>query len=245
MIYVKTSSEIELMKKSGMIVRDTLRLLEENVKVGVKTFDLDKLAYDYITRCGAKPSFLGYGGFPGTVCVSIDEQVVHGFPSERRLKEGEIVSLDVGAVLNGFHGDAARTFLVGNVSAEKRKLVDVTRECFFKAIDGLMVGSALGDIGAAVQKHAESNGFSVVREMVGHGVGRRLHEDPSVPNYGKAGTGIRIKRGMTLAIEPMINMGGYEVCIDGWKCVTKDGLPSAHYENTVAITDEGVEILTL
>ncbi|MGN0820038.1 MAG: type I methionyl aminopeptidase [Christensenellaceae bacterium] len=245
MIYIKNSSEIELMRKACRITGDVLKLLEDNVKVGITTAELDKLAYDYIIGCGAKPSFLGYGGFPGTVCASIDEQVVHGFPSDRVLEEGEIISLDVGAYINGFHGDAARTFAVGSISKEKQKLIDVTRECFFKGIDGLMVGSTLGDIGGAIQEHAESNGFSVVREMVGHGVGRRLHEDPAVPNYGRKGTGIRIRKGMTLAIEPMINMGGYEVSIDGWSCVTKDGLPSAHYENTVAITDDGVEILTL
>jgi methionyl aminopeptidase len=245
MIYIKTDAEIELMRKSGKLVADVLKLMEDNIKVGVRTKDLDKLAYDYIVGCGAKPSFLGYGGFPGTICVSIDEQVVHGFPSERRLKEGEIVSIDVGAVLGGFHGDSARTFPVGKISPEKQRLIDVTRESFFKGIEGIMIGSTLGDIGAAVQNHAESNGYSVVREMVGHGVGRALHEDPSVPNYGRKGTGPRLKRGMTIAIEPMINMGKRDVIIDGWSCVTKDGLPSAHYENTVAITDEGVEILTL
>ena len=245
MIYIKNPSEIELMRKSGQIVADVLKLIEDNVKVGVKTRYLDKLAYDYIVGCGAKPSFLGYGGFPGTICVSIDEEVVHGFPSERVLKDGEIVSIDVGALLNGYHGNAARTFLVGSVSPEKKRLVEVTKECFFKGIENLMVGSTLGDIGGAIQEHAESNGYSVVREMVGHGIGRNLHEDPAVPNYGRRRTGIRLRRGMALAIEPMINMGRSEVVIDGWSCVTKDKMPSAHYENTVVITDEGVEILTL
>lgn len=245
MIYLKNPSEIALMRKSGQITADVLKLIEDNIKVGVETAYLDKLAYDYIVGCGAKPSFLGYGGFPGSICVSIDEQVVHGFPSERRLEEGEIVSIDVGSFLNGFHSDAARTFLVGNVSPEKKKLVDVTKECFFKGLEEVMVGGTLGDIGGAIQEHAESNGYSVVREMVGHGVGRNLHEDPSVPNYGKRRTGIRLRSGMTLAIEPMINMGGKEVVIDGWSCVTRDKSPSAHYENTVALTSEGVEILTL
>lgn len=245
MIHLKTEAEIAIMRKSGRIVADVLKLLEDNVRVGIKTSELDRLAYDYIIRSGARPSFLGYGGFPASICVSIDEQVVHGFPSDRILQEGEIVSLDVGAEWNGFHGDAARTFAVGKISAEKQRLIDVTRECFFKAIDGLMVGSALGDIGYAVQSHAEANGYSVVREMVGHGIGRHMHEDPSVPNYGKRGTGVRFKSGTALAIEPMINMGGYEVDIDGWSCVTRDGKPSAHYENTVVITDEGVEILTI
>ena len=244
MIYVKNKSEIDQMRKACQIVADVLKIMEDNVKIGVKTSYLDKLAYDYIVGCGAKPSFLGYGGFPSTICCSIDEQVVHGFPSERVLKEGEIVSIDVGAY-NGFHGDAARTFLVGNVSPEKKKLVEVTKECFFKGIEGICSGSFLGDIGGAIQEYAESFGYSVVREMVGHGVGRNLHEDPSVPNYGRKRTGVRLRRGMTLAIEPMINMGGHQVNINGWECVTRDGLPSAHYENTVLITDDGVEILTL
>ena len=245
MIYIKNPSEIELMRKSGQIVADVLKLIEDNVKVGVKTRYLDKLAYDYIVGCGAKPSFLGYGGFPGTICVSIDEEVVHGFPSERVLKDGEIVSIDVGALLNGYHGDAARTFLVGSVSPEKKRLVEVTKECFFKGIENLMVGSTLGDIGGAIQEHAESNGYSVVREMVGHGIGKRLHEDPNVPNYGKRGVGIRLKSGMTLAVEPMVNMGTHKLILDGWKCETADSKPSAHYENTILITANGVEILTL
>lgn len=245
MIYLKNAQELEKMRKAGIIVRDCLNLLEEKIKEGITTASLDKIAYDYIKGCGANPSCLGYGGFPGTLCISIDEQVVHGFPSNRVLKEGEIVSVDLVADINGFHGDAARTFAVGKVSPEKQRLINVTKECFFKAIDGLMVGSSIGDIGYAVQKHAESNGYSVVREMVGHGIGRKMHEDPSVPNYGRPGTGIRIRNGMTIAIEPMVCMGDYKVCIDGWSCVTADGLPAAHYENTVAITDEGVKILTL
>lgn len=245
MITVKSDRELALMREPCKIVRDVLELLGEKIKIGITTKELDKIAYDYIISCGAKPSFLGLYGFPSTLCVSIDEQVVHGFPSDREVKEGEIVSLDVGAYLNGFHGDGARSFYVGKIAPEKKRLIDVTKECFFKAIDGLCVGSSIGDIGARVQEHAESNGFSVVREMVGHGVGRHLHEDPSVPNFGKAGTGPRLRKGMTIAIEPMINMGGYEVDLDGWKCVTLDGKPSAHYENTVAITDDGVEILTL
>lgn len=245
MIYIKTDEEIEKMRKAGKIVGDVLKLVEDKIKLGMETQELDKIAYDYITSCGAKPSFLGLYGFPGTACISINEQVVHGFPSSRRIEEGDIVSFDVGAELHGFHGDAARSFYVGNISPEKKKLIEITRECFFKGVNAVMVGGAIGDIGFAVQQHAESNGFSVVREMVGHGVGRKLHEDPNVPNYGRKGVGPRLKKGMTLAIEPMINMGGHEVIIDGWKCVTKDGLPSAHYENTVALTDNGVEILTL
>ena len=245
MIYIKTDEEIEKMRLASKITGDTLKLVEDKIKVGMTTLELDKIAYDYITACGAKPSFLGLYGFPGTACISIDEQVVHGFPSDRVIEEGQIVSFDVGAYINGFHGDAARSFYVGAISPEKKRLIDVTKQCFFEAIKVVVPGGAIGDIGYAVQSYAESSGFSVVREMVGHGVGKHLHEDPSVPNYGKRGVGARLKKGMTLAIEPMINMGGYEVVIDGWKCVTKDGLPSAHYENTIALTDNGVEVLTL
>ncbi len=245
MIHVKSSEDIKRMRVACQITRDVLNLLEEKIRIGMKTKELDKIAYDYITACGAKPGFLGLYGFPGTCCISIDEQVVHGFPSDRVIEEGQIVSVDVGAFKDGFNGDAARTFCVGNVDFEKRRLVEVTKQCFFEGIKDICVGSAIGDIGYQVQTYAESNGFSVVREMTGHGIGRKLHEDPEVRNYGKKGTGIRLKAGMTLAIEPMINMGGYEVDISGWKCVTRDGKPSAHYENTVLITDGGVEILTL
>ena len=245
MIYVKTDKEIGLMKEACKITGDVLKLLEDKIKVGMTTKALDKIAYDYIVSCGAKPSFLGLYGFPATTCISIDEEVVHGIPSDRVIEENMIVSVDVGAFINGFHGDAARSFYVGSISPEKKKLIDVTRECFFEGIKGICVGSALGDIGAQVQAHAEKNGFSVVRDMVGHGIGRNMHEDPSVPNYGKRGTGVRLKRNMTLAVEPMINMGRHEVLINGLNCVTKDGLPSAHYENTILIGDNGVEILTL
>lgn len=245
MIIIKKDSEIELMKEPCKIVRDALLLAEEKIEAGMTTSALNKIIHDYIISSGAKPSFLGYGGFPSATCISIDEQVVHGFPSNRVIKEGEIVSVDVGAYKNGFHGDAARSLYVGEISLKKKKLIDVTKECFFEGIKGICIGSPLGDIGAQIQQHAEANGFSVVRDMVGHGVGKNLHEDPQVPNYGRKGTGIRLKRNMTLAVEPMINMGGYEVEIDGWKCVTLDGLPSAHYENSIVITDNGVEILTL
>ena len=245
MIIVKTDSEIDLMREPCRIVRDALLLAEEKIEAGMTTSALNKIIHDYIISCGARPSFLGYGGFPAATCISIDEQVVHGFPSNRIIKEGEIVSVDVGAYKNGFHGDAARSLYVGEIAPEKKKLIDVTKECFFKGIEGICIGSPLGDIGAQIQQHAEANGFSVVRDMVGHGVGKHLHEDPQVPNYGRKGTGVRLKRNMTLAVEPMINMGRYEVEIDGWKCVTLDGLPSAHYENSIVITDNGVEILTL
>lgn len=212
------------------------------------TKQVDELVYRYITSCGATPSSLGYGGFPASACVSVNEVVVHGIPSDRVLVDGDIVSVDITVEKNGYNGDAARTFLIGNVSDEKRKLVKVTEECFFKAIEGLQAGVPLYDIGYAVQTHAESHGYGVVRALVGHGIGRDMHEDPSVPNYGKKGTGMRLKAGMTICIEPMINMGTYKVNFDrndGWTVRTADGLPAAHYENTVLIKEDGVEILTL
>jgi len=247
MIYIKKDEEIKRMREANLIVRDVLLLLESKLKAGMTTKELDQIAYKYITSCGAKPSFLGYHGYPASICASIDEQVVHGIPSERIIKEGEIVSIDVGAVINGFHGDAARSIYCGEITPEKKRLIDVTKECFFKGIEDLRSGTPLYDIGAKVQKYAESNGFSVVRSLVGHGIGREMHEEPSVPNYGKMGTGIRLKSNMTIAIEPMINMGTYQVDFlsDGWTVVTRDKMPSAHYENTVLIKDDGVEILTL
>ncbi len=248
MISIKTKEQIDLMRKAGALTRDVLNYLEGQIKVGMSTKQLDKLAYDFITSNGGIPSFLGYSGYPASICASIDETVVHGIPREDIIiKEGQIISVDVGVILNGWQGDAARTFMVGEVSKEKEKLVKVTKECFFKAIENLRDGTPLGNIGHAVQTHAESNGFSVVRALVGHGIGREMHEDPSVPNFGVKGTGIRLKKGMTIAIEPMINLGAYQVEFlnDGWTCKTRDRLPSAHYENTVAITENGVEILTL
>ena len=213
---------------------------------GVQTCALP--IYKYITANGAIPSSLGYYGYPASACVSVNEVVVHGIPGDRVIEEGDIVSVDITAEKNGFNGDAARTFMIGNVSEEKRKLVEVTRECFFKAIEGLRAGSPLFDIGYAVQTHAESHGYGVVRALVGHGIGREMHEDPSVPNYGRKGTGMRLKAGMTICIEPMINMGTYKVIFDkqdGWTVTTADKKPSAHYENTVLIREDGVEILTL
>ncbi len=248
MITIKTAEQIDLMRESGRLTKNVLDLIGKSIKPGMTTKDLDRIAYDYITKCGATPSFLGYNGYPASICASIDEMVVHGIPSDDVIiKEGQLVSIDVGVIYNGWQGDAARTFAVGKVSPEKEKLLKVTEECFFKAIENLRDGTPLGDIGYKVQTHAESNGFSVVRALVGHGIGRQMHEDPSVPNYGKKGTGIRLKKGMTIAIEPMINAGVYQVDFlsDGWSVVTKDRKPSAHYENTVAITEDGVEILTL
>lgn len=248
MIPIKNAKEIEYMRESCRIVKETLDFIGRNIKAGMTTKDVDALVYRYITSCGAIPSELGYEGYPASSCVSVNEVVVHGIPSERIILDGDIVSVDITAEKNGYHGDAARTFLIGNVSEEKRRLVKVTEECFFKAIDGLKAGSQLYDIGYAVQTHAESNGYGVVRALTGHGIGKKMHEDPAVPNFGRKNTGVRLKAGMTICIEPMINMGTHEVVFnmqDGWTVSTRDGKPAAHYENTVLICENGVEILTL
>ena len=247
MITIKSDSEIELMREAGKILRDTLNMLKEHVKVGVTTKELDKLAHDYIISRGAKPSFLGYGGFPGSICASVNEQVVHGIPSNRKLVSGDIIGIDCGVIYKGWQSDAARTFAVGEISEKHKKLIEVTEQSFFEAMKVIREGARLGDIGAAVQNLAESNGFSVVRDLVGHGIGKDMHEDPQVPNYGKAGKGLRLKRNMTLAIEPMINEGTYEVSAldDGWTVVTDDDGYSAHYENTVLITEDGYERLSV
>ena len=248
MISVKTEEEISLMREPCRIVKETLEYVGKHICAGMTTKQVDELVYKYITANGAIPSSLGYYGYPASACVSVNEVVVHGIPGDRVIEEGDIVSVDITAEKNGFNGDAARTFMIGNVSEEKRKLVEVTRECFFKAIEGLRAGSPLFDIGYAVQTHAESHGYGVVRALVGHGIGREMHEDPSVPNYGRKGTGMRLKAGMTICIEPMINMGTYKVIFDkqdGWTVTTADKKPSAHYENTVLIREDVVEILTL
>ena len=229
------------------ITRDTLDYLKSKVRVGITTKELDKLAYDYIRSRGAKPSFLGYGGFPATICTSINSVVVHGIPDDTVLKDGDIISIDCGAYYKGFHGDAARTYTVGKVSPKVRRLIKVTEQSFFEGIKGLKAGAFVGDISNRVQTYVEKNGYSVVRELVGHGRGHEMHEDPMVPNYGRAGSGIKLNAGATIAIEPMVNMGDKRVVFlsDGWTCKTKDDLPAAHYENTVLITENGVEILTL
>ena len=247
MITLKSPTEIGYMRKSCAVIRDLLLYMEDKVKPGVSTKKLDEFVHDYIVKHGAKPSFLGYGGFPASACISIDDVVVHGIPSARRLEEGMIVGVDVGAILNGWQSDAARTFLVGEVSAEKRRLVDTTRESFFKGVEQFRDGGRLGDISHAIQVYNEERGYSMVRDLVGHGIGREMHEDPQVPNFGRAGHGVRLAVGMVLAIEPMVNMGSWKVetLDDGWTCVTQDGMPSAHYENTVALTENGAEILTL
>ena len=247
MIHVKTEQEIDLMREPCAIVRDTLAYLGSKIRPGISTAELDELAEGYIRSRGAIPSCLGYSGYPASICASVNEVVVHGIPGERYLHEGDIVSIGLCAYKNGFHGDGARTFAVGKIDEGKQKLVRVTEECFWEAVKNLRAGTPLYDIGAAVQAHAESNGFSVVREFVGHGIGREMHEDPSVPNYGKRGTGIRLKAGQVICIEPMILAGARQVRVleDGWTAVTADGKPAAHYENTVVIREDGVEILTL
>lgn len=247
MINLKTFSQIEQMKKAGAILRDLLLYLEDMVKPGVSTNKLNDFSYDYIKKHNCIPSFLGYGGFPASICASVDEVVVHGIPSARKLIEGEIIGIDVGVILNGWHSDAARTFAVGEISQEKQSLIDVTKQSFFEGVKFFTKGGKLGDISHAIQEYTEAKGYSVVRAMVGHGIGNHLHEDPSVPNYGKPNRGVTLQNGLVLAIEPMINIGTYEVDIlsDGWTCVTRDRKPSAHYENTVALTENGIEILTL
>lgn len=244
----KTPAEIVLMKKAGEMTRDTLNYVQTLIAPGVSTAYLDQKAREFIESRGGIPSFLGYDGFPGSICASPNDMVVHGIPSENViLKEGDIISIDVGVIYKGYNGDAARTFPVGKISEEKARLIKVTEMCFFEGIKHLKVGDRLGKLSYAIQEYAEKNGYSVVRELVGHGIGKRMHEPPNVPNYGKENDGPIIVNNSTIAIEPMINMGKKEIAMlrDGWGIVTKDGLPSAHYENTVLITNEGVEILTL
>ena len=247
MIQFKSPREIEKMRKAGRIVAEVLDLISENIKPGVTTKTLDKLAAEYFKRIGARPAFLGYQGFPAHICVSIDDEVVHGIPGERKLVEGQIVSIDVGSILDGYNGDAARSFGVGEISPEDQRLLEVTESSLKKGIEKCLVGNYLGDVSAAIQNFVEDKGFSVVRDLVGHGIGRKMHEEPQVPNYGKPGTGIELKEGLVVAIEPMINAGGFDIRLlpDGWTIVTADGANSAHFEHTVAITANGPEILTV
>ena len=245
MISIKNENEIEYMRMAGKITAAVLDEISKYIKPGISTLELDKIANMFIINKGAKPAFLRYNGFPKTICTSIDDVVVHGIPSaDTILKEGQIIGIDVGVKYHGFCGDAARTFAVGKISDDKQKLLRVTKECFFKAIENLKEGSRIGDIGAEIQRHSEKFGFSPVKSMGGHGIGKSVHEDPYIANFGVAGTGEKLKAGMVIAIEPMINMGTSETKISGWNCSTCDGLPSAHYENTVLIKTNGVEILT-
>ena len=248
MITVKSDADLEKMRVACRITGDVLKRIEKYVVPGVSTHELDRIIEDFIRSEGGTPNFKHLYGFPASACISIDDIVVHGIPSARKLTEGEIVSIDVGAAYGGFNGDAARTFAVGKISEEKQRLIDVTRQSFFEGIKNARAGRRLGDLSHAIQSYVESNGFSVVRVMTGHGIGRRVHEDPSIPNFGAAGSGVMLKKGYTLAVEPMVNLGTFKVFIDkgdGWTCRTLDGKPSAHYENTILVTDGEPEILTL
>lgn len=247
MIIIKSSEEIKKIRKSCQIVAETLELLKDFIKEGLTTKEIEMFIENIIIKRGAIPAFKGYRGYPASVCISINEQVVHGIPSEKKiLKEGDIVSVDVGVILDGFYGDGAYTYPVGKISSEAERLINVTKEALYKGIERAKFGNRVGDISYAIQQHVEKNGFSVVRAFVGHGIGMSLHEDPQIPNFGSEGTGPKLKRGMTLAIEPMVNAGTHEVKVldDGWTAVTKDGSLSAHFEHTIAITDDKPEILT-
>jgi|TARA_B110000495_G_scaffold62631_1_gene53212 methionyl aminopeptidase len=246
MVFYKTKEEIELLKESSLLVGKTLAEVAKLIKPGVTTLQLDKIAEEFIRDNGAEPGFLGYGGFPNTLCTSVNEAVVHGVPNDKPLVDGDIVSVDCGTLMNGFYGDSAYTFEIGEVTPEIHKLLEVTKECLNKAVEVAVSGNRIGDIGYAVQKHAEDNGYGVVRELVGHGLGRGLHEKPEVPNYGRRGRGLKMKEGLVIAIEPMINLGVKEVSQleDGWTIVTKDRKPSAHFEHDVAIGKGKAEVLS-
>ena len=251
MVLIKTKKDIDLIRESCQIVAETLQLLKRYAKPGVTTIELDKIAEDYILSNNGVAAFKGYSqagsfDFPGSICSSVDDEVVHGIPGDRILKEGEILSIDVGVEKNGFFGDAALSVAIGKISDEKQKLMDITEKSLHLGIEQAKHGNRLGDISFAVQAEVESNGYSVVRDLCGHGVGKYLHEDPQIPNFGRRGTGVQLKSGMTLAIEPMVNMGSYSVFVDndGWTVHTSDGSPSAHFEHTIAIIDGKPEILT-
>ncbi|HBS85520.1 MAG: type I methionyl aminopeptidase [Bacteroidetes bacterium GWF2_38_335] len=246
MVFYKTNEEIELLRESNLLVSKTLTEIASMMKPGINTLAIDKRAEEFIRDHGAEPGFKGYNGYPNTLCISVNDQVVHGIPSDYELKEGDIVSVDCGTKKNGFYGDSAYTFMIGEVNADIRKLLKVTRECLYLGIEKAVTGNRVGDISYAIQTHAEANGYSVVRELVGHGVGRQLHEKPEVPNYGRKGVGMKLNRGLVIAIEPMINMGKKEIkqARDGWTISTADKMPSAHFEHTVAIGDQKADILS-
>ncbi|RYF13348.1 MAG: type I methionyl aminopeptidase [Flavobacteriales bacterium] len=245
-IYYKSLEEIELIRESSLLVSKTLAEVAKIIAPGVTTLALDKLAYEFINDHGAIPAFLNYGGFPNSLCISPNEQVVHGFPNDYVIQEGDLISVDCGVIKNNFFGDSAYTFSIGEINEEQKKLTKVTQECLNLAIEKAVVGMRIGDIGFAVQQHAESNGFGVVRELVGHGVGVKLHEKPEVPNYGKRGNGMKLEEGMVIAIEPMINAGvaGVKFWSDGWTVTTKDNKPSAHFEHTVAVKKGKADVLS-
>lgn len=246
MISIKSPREIELMRKAGAVTAQARALAGSMVRPGVTTLEIDHAVRDFIRSHGAEPSFLGYGGFTGSACVSVNEVVIHGIPDHRKLKEGDIVSVDVGAYLDGFHGDCCGTFACGSITPEARRLIDVTRQSFFEGLAMARSGNRVSDISHAVQQYVEQNGYSVVRDFVGHGIGAKLHEAPEVPNFGPAGHGPRLLPGMVIAVEPMVNAGGWEVRVlkDGWTTVSADGSLAAHYENTILITDGEPELLT-
>lgn len=246
MIYLKTKEEIELLRASNDLVCRTLALVGEHIREGVTTLELDTLAEEFIRSHGAVPGFKGYGGFPATLCTSVNDQIVHGIPSGYRLQNGDIVSIDCGAFMNGFHGDSAYTFAVGDIEPRIRELLDVTREALYRGVAAARIGNRIGDISHAVQQYAQSHSMTIVREMVGHGIGRNLHEEPQVPNYGKRGSGTLLKEGMVLCIEPMINLGTRNIVFekDGWTVRTADRKPSAHFEFAVAITAQGPDALS-
>jgi len=247
MIIIKSQREIELMRKAGEITALTLNEVERHIKPGITTMELDKIAEEFILSHNATPTFKGYRGFPASICTSINEEVVHGIPGLRSLKDGDIISIDIGAMYQGYNGDATRTFPVGKVDADALRLIEVTKQSFFEGIAYAKEGYRLSDISHAIQSYVESQDYSVVRDYVGHGIGQKMHESPQIPNFGPPGKGPRLRAGMTLAIEPMVNMGGYEVYTlqNNWTVVTSDGSLSAHYENTIAITDGEPEILTI
>ena len=246
MVHIRSEEEILKIAKSCQIVADTLNLIQNYIKPGQSVLELDKLAEDFIKSKGARPAFKGYMGFPSTLCISIDDAVVHGIPKDELLQKGQIIGIDCGAELDGYYGDHAKSFPVSNISQDKKKLLEVTKESLERGIKVAKVGNYVGDIGHVIQNYAEQNGFSIVRELVGHGIGTSLHEDPQIPNYGKSKQGLRLKAGMCIAIEPMVNIGKKEIYTskDGWTIYTKDGKPSAHFEHTIAITEKGPVILS-
>jgi methionyl aminopeptidase len=247
MIIIKSPREIELIRNSSRIVVDTFNYIEQIIQPGVETIEIDTAVEKFIRSRGAIPAFKGYRNFPASACISVDDEVVHGVPGRRKLKTGQIISIDIGVEFQNYFGDGAKTFVLGNIPEKTKKLIRVTHEALYKGIDAAKVGNRLSDISHSIQTHVEQAGFSVVRDLVGHGVGRRLHEDPQIPNYGSPRQGPRLKPGMVLAIEPMVNMGGYQVFFDDndkWTVRTVDGMPSAHFEHTVAITENGIDILT-
>ncbi|MAW75143.1 MAG: type I methionyl aminopeptidase [Candidatus Marinimicrobia bacterium] len=246
MIHLKNKNEIEKLYRAGQIVKETLFTVEEHIKPGISTLELDRIAEEFILSKNAIPGFKGLYGYPSTLCISVDDEVVHGLPSKRLLENGQLVSIDVGSIYDGFYGDHAKTFIVGQTTKEKQSLLKVTRECLEIGINQATVGNRIGDIGYSIQKHAESFGFGVVKELVGHGIGSKLHEDPQVPNFGFSNTGPKIEPGLCLAIEPMINLGSEEVFTkdDGWTVCTKDGKVSAHFEHSIAVCEDEIRVLT-